>query len=299
MTRTASGTEITLASGGYRARLVTVGAGLAGLTLGEHDLVVPHAASELPRGWLGKTLVPWPNRISGGTYSWAGSTYHAPVNEPQTGAALHGLMGWVDWSVVHADSDSATLGAFIAPRYWYPWALQSWVTYALHEETGLSVTITSTNVGSEAAPYGASSHPYLTLDLEPCDAYSLEVPASSALETDSNLSPVARRPVGELDLDFRSARLIGARRIDHAFTDLPEGPWSVSLRSAESGLSVSLESDAPWVQVYSGEEQGRRGVAVEAMTCAPDAFNSGEGLIVLEPGESASLTFGIRGSLAD
>jgi aldose 1-epimerase len=62
---------------------------------------------------------------------------------------------------------------------------------------------------------------------------------------------------------------------------------------------VSLESDAPWVQVYSGEEQGRRGVAVEAMTCAPDAFNSGEGLIVLEPGESASLTFGIRGSLAD
>ncbi len=295
MTRTTSGLEIVLASGGYEARLVTVGAGLAGLTLNGHHLTIPHAASDLPRGWLGKALLPWPNRISGGTYTWEGTTYQLPVNEPEHHAALHGLMGWVDWSVVHVDDDSATLGAFVAPRYWYPWAIESWVTYALHAETGLTVTLTSTNVGSTTAPYGASSHPYLSLDLADNAGYELTVPAASVLETDANMAPVALRRVGDLDLDFRHPRALGTSRIDHAFTDLPEDTWSVCLHSPNTGQSTVLEADAPWVQVYSGDQLGRRGVAVEPMTCAPNAFNSGAGLIRLEPRQSHSLTFTIRG----
>jgi aldose 1-epimerase len=44
------------------------------------------------------------------------------------------------------------------------------------------------------------------------------------------------------------------------------------------------------IQVYTGDEdpdpdRRRRSVAVEPMTCAPDAFNSGHGLLVLEPGQ--------------
>jgi len=296
MTRTTSGTEIVLTSGAYRARLVTVGAGLAGLTLDGHALTIPHAASDLPPGWIGKTLLPWPNRITRGVYTWEGTTYRVPVNDPEHHAALHGLMAWVDWSVVHADDDSATLGAFVAPRYWYPWAIESWVTYALHAETGLTVTLTSTNVGSATAPYGASSHPYLSLDLADNAGYELTVPAASVLETDADLAPVALRPVADLGLDYRVPRALGTSRIDHAFTDLPAGPWAVTVGSPDTGRSTVLEADARWVQVYTGDRMGRRGVAVEPMTCAPDAFNSGVGLIGLEPGQSHSLTFTIRGS---
>ena len=39
---------------------------------------------------------------------------------------------------------------------------------------------------------------------------------------------------------------------------------------------------------------GRPAVAIEPMTCAPDAFNSGHGLIVLEPGGSWSGSWGIQ-----
>ena len=299
MARTTGGTEISLTSGDYAARVVTVGAGLAGLTRDGHDLVVPHAAADLPRGWLGKVLIPWPNRITGGVYTWRGTTYDVPVNEPRTGAALHGLMAWVDWSVVHADSDSATLGAFVAPRYGYPWALEAWVTYALHAETGLTVTVTSTNIGSETAPYGVSTHNYLSIDQAPSDTYELTVPARTVLEADERLAPVARRAVGDLDLDYTTPRAVGAAAIDHAFTDLAEGTWAVSLRAPETGWEVSLESDAPWVQVYSGEELGRRGIAVEPMSCPPAAFNSGEDVVALEPGQSHSLTFTIRGTVRD
>ncbi len=295
MTRTASGTEIPLASGGYRARLVTVGAGLAGLTLDGHDLTIPHAVDEMPTGWVGKSLIPWPNRIAGGAFTWRGTAYRVPVNEPERHAALHGLMGWVEWTVVHADGDSATLGAFVAPREGYPWALESWVTYALEADTGLTVTLTSRNVGTATAPYGVSSHPYLTLDLEPNAGWELTVPAASVLDTDEDLTPIARRPVGALDLDFREPRLLGDRAIDHAFTDLPEGLWQVSLASPATGRWVRIESDARWVQVYSGDQLGRRGVAVEPMSCAPNAFNSGDGVVALEPGQSHSLTFRISG----
>jgi aldose 1-epimerase len=38
----------------------------------------------------------------------------------------------------------------------------------------------------------------------------------------------------------------------------------------------------------------RRGLGVEPMTCAPNAFASGDGLIRLEPGESVTTTWGAR-----
>lgn len=291
MGRTTSGTELVLTSGGYTARIVSVGAALASLDLEGHDLVVPHRARDLPRAWQGKTLIPWPNRITEGTYRFDGERFDVPVNERETGAALHGLMGWVDWRVVHADADSATLGAFVAPRYWYPWALESWVTYALHGDTGLSVTITSTNVGARPAPYGVSQHPFLTVDGRRADDCELAVPASRVLEVDSRMAPVALRDVGELDLDFRSARMLGGRSVDHAFTGLPPEGWTVTLRDPDSGAGVALNADAPWVQVYSGEILDRVGIAVEPMSCAPDAFNSGEGLVILEPGASHTLTY--------
>lgn len=297
-TRSASGREIVLESGEYRARIVTVGAGLAGLTLAGRDLVIPHAVEELPDGYLGKTLLPWPNRIADSAYEWNGARYEVGCNEPSTGAALHGLMCWTEWEVVHADKDSATLGAFIAPRYGYPWALETWVTYALNADSGLTVSVHTKNIGAEPAPYGASSHPYLTLDGARNDSYELNVPATMIVEVDGDLAPVATRPAVELDRDFSSPRLLGDLPIDHAFTGLPEGGWTVSIRDPHSGMSASVASDARWVQVYTADSMDRSGVAVEPMTCPPNAFNSHEDLIVLQPGESHTLSFSIRGSLS-
>jgi aldose 1-epimerase len=48
--------------------------------------------------------------------------------------------------------------------------------------------------------------------------------------------------------------------------------------------------------VFTGDplpEVARRSVAVEPMTCAPNAFRTRDGLVVLEPGETYSGSWGI------
>ena len=95
-----NGELIDLRAGAYEARVATSGATLVHLRREGRDLVLPFdAETSLPDAWRGKTLLPWPNRIDGARYTYAGATFEVPCNEPATGAALHGLAGWVDYRV--------------------------------------------------------------------------------------------------------------------------------------------------------------------------------------------------------
>jgi aldose 1-epimerase len=49
--------------------------------------------------------------------------------------------------------------------------------------------------------------------------------------------------------------------------------------------------------VFTGDplpDVARRSLAVEPMTCAPNAFRTGEGLLTLEPGASFTAEWGIE-----
>lgn len=290
------GTAVRLSAGRYEAVVHTVGAALARLTLDGTDLVLPVADDELAPSYAGKTLVPWPNRIVGGTYSFAGQDHELPVSEHATGCALHGLMCFTDYAVVSSSGEEVVLAADVLPRYGYPFHLRSEVTYRLSAD-GLEVTIAATNVGGAAAPYGASSHPYLTCGLEPVDGCTLDVPAARVLTVDERLHPVALAPVEDEGLDYRGGRVLGAAQVDHAYTGLPAGEWEVSLTSSDGTVVSRLHADAPWLQIYSGDLVGRVAAAVEPMTCPPDAFNSGTDVVVLEPGGTHRLTFTIDGEV--
>ncbi|MEE6287391.1 aldose-1-epimerase [Georgenia sp. MJ173] len=284
---------VELAAGDYAATIVPVGAGLARLTWRGHEIVVGHDPAELPVGYLGKTLVPWPNRITDGTYVYRGETHRVPINEHPTNAALHGLACWEVWDVVEQSAEHVTLEVEIAPRYGYPFHLRSRVTYRLTADDGLSVAITTTNIGAATAPYGASTHPYLTCDLRPVDECVLRSPAQTVLTVDARLRPVETVPVAGTVFALPGTAPLGSVQLDHAFTDLPTDGWLVSLAHPGTGLTVRLHADAPWLQIYSGEEVGRRGAAVEPMTCPPDAFNSGTDLIELAAGASHTLALQI------
>lgn len=289
---------VELAAGDYAATVVPVGAGLAGLSHQGRRLVVPHAPDELPAGYVGKTLVPWPNRITGGTYQYRGTVHEVPVNEHATGAALHGLACWSVWDVVEQSPSHVVLELELAPRYGYPFHLCSRVSYRLDAGAGLTIAITTTNIGADVAPYGASTHPYLSCDGRPVDECVLRSPARSVLDVDERLSPLEVVPAADLGLELTGTAPLGAVSIDHAFTDLPEDGWTVSLADPTTRLTVRLHARAPWLQIYSGELVGRRGVAVEPMTCPPDAFNSGTDLVELAPGEEHTLELRIDATVA-
>ena len=101
--------------------------------------------------------------------------------------------------------------------------------------------------------------------------------------------------------DWRDGGLLGGAELDTAFTDpdpVRRRALAGGLRHPGTGRAVTVWADAeayPWLQVFTGDslpEPLRRtsGVAVEPMTCPPDAFRSGQDLVVLAPGRSSRAT---------
>lgn len=271
------GKTIHLQAGHYEAKIVTVGAGLAELMHRGRHIVIPHKPEEMPQAHLGKVLVPWPNRVADGCYQHNGKTFQLAVNDPVSHTAIHGLLAWRDWQINQQSASEVSLMIFLPLSYGYPFALVSEVIYRLGADCGLHVFIRTQNVGDEIAPYGAGAHPYLTCNLHPIDGCELTLPASE--ET-----------CGERD--FTTPRLIAQTTIDHTFRTLPpDAEWEVRITSQSQNMSTFLRSHQPWLQIYTGEKLARRGLAVEPMTCPPDAFNSGISLIHLAPGEAHQMHF--------
>lgn len=297
-----SGEQHVLRAGEYDAIVASVGASLRSLTHRGRDLVVPFGADELRPGFRGATLAPWPNRIVDGRYTFDGEEYQVALSEPDRGHALHGLLGWSDFSVTDKGPSHVTLAATVEPQSGYPWRVEVETTFALSSE-GLTQSVTARNDSATAAPWGTGPHPYLVAGDGLVDAWTLTLPAAEVLEvTPDRLSPTELSPV-DVDadrFDFRVARALGTVEIDHAFTTLErddDGLATVTVTDAAgNGVAMDWDSTCPWVQIHTADVDGdpatpgyRVGLAVEPMTCAPDAFNDAAypfdaGLIVLEPG---------------
>jgi aldose 1-epimerase len=133
----------------------------------------------------------------------------------------------------------------------------------------------------------------------------LRVPARTVLRSDERGIPIGKETVEGTGYNFRQPRAIGRITLDHAFTDLDRdanGIALVALRDPDQGTRVSLWADKnyPYLMVFSGDplpDVQRRSLAVEPMTCPPNAFRTGAGLIRLEPGSKIASTWGIAASL--
>lgn len=299
-----SGTAVDLSSGSYTASIASIGCSLRQLRHDGRDLVVPYGADEVRPAFRGATLAPWPNRVVDGKYTLGGVDYELALTEPKRNHALHGLAAWLDYEVVESTVDSAVLATTIPAQEGYPFRLRVQVRFELGDD-GLTTTVTATNTGTDAAPYGTGPHPYLVAGPGLVDDWTLELPADRVLAvTEDRLIPTH---VGDVEseqggeLDFRKARDIRDTFIDHAYTGLSrDGSGSAEVRVTHpSGTGVAMRwgGECSWVQVHTGDqpvpEVSRLGLAVEPMTCPPDAFNSGTDLLMIEPGDSFSASWTI------
>ena len=181
----------------------------------------------------------------------------------------------------------------LRPQPGYPFSLAIRIEYRLSDE-GLHVRTTATNVGADRCPFGAGAHPYLNAGTAPVDDAILRVPARTVLRTDERGIPTGAESAEATDYDFRRPRPIGPTRLDHCFTDLErdeDGLARVELRHPRDHTGITLWVDAgyPYLMLFTGDplpDVDRRSLAVEPMTCPPNAFRSGEALISLEPGAS-------------
>lgn len=304
-----SGTQHALRSGDYEAVISSVGATLRSLTYQGRDLVVPFEADEVRPAHRGVTLAPWPNRVVDGRYTFDGVTRQLALTEPARSHALHGLAVWLDYEAIDKGSDHVTLATVINAQTAYPWRIVVTTTFALGPN-GLTQTVTARNDSGSAAPWGTGPHPYLVAGSSHLNDWVLELPAAQVLEvTPDRLIPTDLAPVEVADaerFDYREPRAIGTAEIDHAYSALirdASGLATVRVTVADgTGVEMSWDDSCPWVQVHTADKpvaaESRLGLAVEPMTCAPDAFNASNypydaGLIVIEPGAESSASWRI------
>jgi aldose 1-epimerase len=287
--------------GEQRATIVEVGGGIRSFTVAGRHVIDAYAIDEMCSGGRGQVLMPWPNRIADGAYEFEGQNFQLPLTEPSERNAIHGLVRWAPWVVAEQEADRVVMAHRLHPQPGYPFLLDLRVEYRL-TGSGLHVRTSARNAGPAACPFGAGAHPYLRLGDVRVDDIILRVPGRTMLRSDDRGIPTARVPVARSAHDFQSPRAIGPLRLDDAYTDLDheaDGRARVSLSAGGDGGGLVLWVDEAYrhVLVFSGDtlpDGGRRSLAVEPMTCAPNAFRSGDGLRVLEPGETFEGTWGIE-----
>ena len=301
MTVLPTGEQFTLRTAGAEAVVVEVGGGLRSYRADGRDLVDGFGEREMALDARGQVLAPWPNRLRDGRYRWNGAEHRTPLSEPETGNAIHGLVRTVAWRVLRRTSESVLLEHLLHPQPGYPWVLRLQVGYEL-SPTGLTVATTATNEGDVPLPFGAGHHPYLAagagLRVDDC---TLAAPGATRLETDERSLPTGSVDVEGTPYDLRAGRAVGDLVVDHCFTDLDrdaDGRAWVRLTGPDGrGTAVWQDGAYSHLQLFTGdvlaEPRRRRGLAVEPMTCPPDAFTTGESVIRLEPGESTTGTWGL------
>jgi aldose 1-epimerase len=275
--------------------VVEVGAGLRTYTVAGRHVLDGYGAGELCPSGRGQLLIPWPNRIEDGMYDFDGRRYQLPIDEPERSNAIHGLVRWDAWQVVDREPARVELEYVLHPRPGYPFTLALRVVYALTPE-GLEVRTEATNIGGRACPYGAGAHPYLAVESDLVDHLTLQVPAETVLEADARALPTGSRAVEGSTFDFRSPREIGTMRLDHCFTDIVRDDDGRARVRLGNGATLWVDETYGFLMVFTGDglpDVDRRSIAVEPMTCAPNAFRSGDGLLRLEPGETHVGVWGI------
>ena len=287
-------TEVDLTSGEARLAVDLRGGGMRRLVVGDWDVIDGYPAGAAADGWPGAVLVPWPNRVRDGRWTWQGQELQLELSSPGEPNAIHGLVAWQPWTVLASAPAEASVGTILEPRAGYPFRLAVAVDYALAPDR-LAVGMRVRNIGRAAAPFGVGMHPYLHVGANEDGGIAgaeLTVPARTALDTEGGL------PTGARHRFHGDVGRIGHRVFDTPLTDLDrdDDGWArLHLRGPLGELEVAVDESWPYLQLYTAdgmpEGRRRRSLAVEPMTCPPNALADDVDLLVLEPGAEWSGTW--------
>jgi aldose 1-epimerase len=301
MARPPSGEQFEIVHGEHRATIVEVGGGVREYAVGERHVLDPYPRDAICDGARGAPLIPWPNRVADGRYSFDGVDYQLALTEPATRTAIHGLLRWRNWTALERSTDRVVMGITLYPMTGWPFPLEVSIAYSLGDD-GLTVETRAMNAGEGPCPIGSGQHPYLSPGVGTLDDCTLQLTAGTRILVDSERKlPVGREPVDGTQFEFRSPRQVGPLQVDHPFTDLErddEGRAWVRL-SGPDGRTAALWCDQSYslLQLYTGDtlaaDRRRLGLAAEPMTCPPNALQTGEGIVRLGPGETHSCRWGV------
>ena len=304
-----TGHQYTITHGDYVAVITELGAALRKLTYQGKNVIATFGANEVAPASSGQLLIPYPNRIEDGVYTFEGKTYELPIDEHERRNAIHGYGYRAYWTLENLDESTVTLSWRVPNMAGYPFDVMVAVTYTL-TDNGLNLTIAARNNGETNAPWALAIHPWLANGF---DGYgdeidgqnaqcSLMVPADTHVTVDDRLLPTGTEPVDGTKYDFREPMKLDQQPYDDAWTDVKhaEDGTVTAVLYRPDGMAVEVGGDETITsfQVCTGTgfapDNHPAGVAVEPQTAYANAFRSGKDVIVIKPGEVSSTTLFIR-----
>lgn len=241
-------------------------------------------SGNITQGFRSAKLSPFVCRMRKGTYMLQDTAYTIGKYY-LAGHAIHGLL--YDADFVITDSFSSNEKATVSLEYHYegtdpgyPFAFTMLVNWQLGKDNHLSVTTSVYHHNANAIPMADGWHPYFTLGGS-VDACSLQFDSSVQLEYDADLLPTGKYLADER---FRKGCVLQGVELDNSFEldkDLDQ-PKCV-LENATLQLIIEPGKTYPLLQVYIPPH--RNSIAIENLSGAPDNFNNGIGLILLQPHE--------------
>ncbi|MGA9920682.1 MAG: aldose 1-epimerase family protein [Candidatus Dormiibacterota bacterium] len=297
-----SGEQFEIRCGDQRATVVEVGGGIREYFAGDRPVLDPYPLDAICDGAHGAPLIPWPNRLADGRYRFDGVDYQVALTEPEKQNAIHGFLRWRPWTLTDHQLSRVTMGTRLFPLQGFPFLLAVEVEYTL-SSAGLTVRTTATNLSDRQCPYGAGQHPYLSAGPSLLDDCSLELAADTRITTDQlRQLPVGTEHVQGTPYDFRTNRSLRDLQVDYAFTGLARDSsgraWARLTGADGRRAELWVDESYPLVEIYTGDtlapNRRRRGLGTEPMTCPPNALQTGDGLIRLEPGQALTTTWGAR-----
>lgn len=293
-----TGEQFVIRDGDHEATIVEIGGGLRRYVRGATPITFDYGDDELPPKCCGAVLVPWPNRLRGGAYTFDGARYQLALTEPAQRNAIHGLGRWARWNCIRHEPTVCVMVLDIPPQIGWPFEVRVEVTYTISATDGLTVSTVARNAGSRRAPFGAGFHPYLSVGGGSLPEITLRIPATQRLVVDGVQIPIGHQDVAGSAYDFRAGKRLREMRLDDAFTGIvgDGSHGTVEMSVGGRGARVWFDPAFAYVQVFTPDllARGLPGIAVEPMTCPADAFNTGAGLIVLEPGSQWRGAWGIQ-----
>jgi aldose 1-epimerase len=242
-------------------------------------------------------LSPFVCRVKDATYHFGEKNY--TLHKSYSGSsAIHGLLYDHTFDVIHTaqkhDHASATLQYKYESLYnGFPFNYTCEVTYKLEKDNALNITSTIINDDDKLLPITDGWHPYFTLGI-PVNDCQLEFQSKEILEFDDALIPTGNAFSYQ---EFSSLKTLGNTSFDNCFTaNFAECQPMCVFRNPKEKFQVEIHPDPsyPYLQIFTPDH--RRSIAIENLSAAPDAFNNGMGLLVLEPGKTAifSTTYKLR-----
>ena len=256
-----------------------------------YDDVADFAINCEKKGFRSCKLSPYVCRMNNAAYEFDGNEYSIG-KFIANGAALHGLLYNVPFTVIRKDEQEAHVSLVLQYAYkgedaGYPFYYNMEVGYTLDDNNQLGITTTVTNLHGKPVPLADGWHPYFSLGV-PVNELLFEMATDTMLEFNGALIPTGSTIEYTT---FSTPQKLGDTSFDNCFIlRKPLTGAACKLTNEKDNISVEIYPDVnyPYLQVYIPPH--RNSIAIENLSAAPDAFNNHIGLITIEPGEQVSFS---------